>query len=403
VDTLKEQLCYVATDYEAEMQKAADSSKLEKLEKTYDMPDGQVVTVGIERFRCPEVLFKPSLMGMDGVDGVHKLVHKSIMRCDVDLHAGDHGLYCNIVLSGGTTMYHDFDVRLQREISALAPSREVKISAQRVRKYNAWRGGSILADSPAFELHWTTKQEYDEARRCTTATSTACTRIQQQQQDDDRTLTFVQRQDIGFCEAIEASREEITKEFRRKRIPEGDLAFYSANYIQDALTHGSSQLSRGTSIANAQVRVQQIERKFNQMAAEDAVEELKRTSTPVQADATLLQRQQSTELASQNAQLEIRRHIEERVQEHEEDVAIMHAMAQVPEHQRELGQFRNKLSRHLTNSLRQRQMDGAFPDNPGDDVSEIPEQIPPQLWAPAEGRAHRGGRRKAPTQSSRVN
>ena len=47
---------YVATDFDAEMQKAEDSSECEK---TYEMPDGQHVTIGNERFRCPESLFQP--------------------------------------------------------------------------------------------------------------------------------------------------------------------------------------------------------------------------------------------------------------------------------------------------------------------------------------------------------
>ena len=29
----------------------------------YKLPDGQVVDIGIERFRCPEALFQPSLIG----------------------------------------------------------------------------------------------------------------------------------------------------------------------------------------------------------------------------------------------------------------------------------------------------------------------------------------------------
>jgi actin beta/gamma 1 len=156
VREIKEEVAYVALDFDAEMQKSIDSSEVDTF---YKLPDEQMITIGSERFRCPEVLFQPGMLGKECA-GIHQQTFETIMKCDIDLRKD---LFNNIVLSGGTTMYKGIAERMTKELNAITPAgMTVRVIAPPERKYSVWIGGSILTSLNTFQTNWITKDEYDE-------------------------------------------------------------------------------------------------------------------------------------------------------------------------------------------------------------------------------------------------
>jgi actin, other eukaryote len=151
---IKEQLGYVAEDFDAELQKAAASAELEK---NFQRPDGAVITLGSERFRAAEAMFKPAQIGLES-EGIHVAIYSAIMKCDVGLRKD---LFSNIVLAGGCTGFGGLGARLTRELTALAPpAMRLNVVAPGERGVSAWIGGSILSSLATFQSMWITKEEY---------------------------------------------------------------------------------------------------------------------------------------------------------------------------------------------------------------------------------------------------
>jgi len=157
VRDIKEKCCYVALNYEEAFQEADGNEQ--SIAQTYELPDGNSLSVAKERFMCPEALFQPSLTGMEA-EGIHMLTFDSIMKSDLDIRKD---LYQNIVLSGGTTMFEGIGERMTQEITTLAPSSmTVKVIAPPERKFSVWIGGSILSSLSTFASMWMTREEFDE-------------------------------------------------------------------------------------------------------------------------------------------------------------------------------------------------------------------------------------------------
>lgn len=166
VRMIKEKVCYVSLDPKREEKEWINSyHKSESKTVDYVLPDGHkikvrpdrlepvshrlkmVLQIGQERYRAPEILFDPEIIGLE-YPGVHQIVQDAIARTDLDLRKA---LYLNIVLSGGSTLCKNFPDRLMREIKKLAvEDMKIRISAPAERKYTTWIGGGILAGLSTF-------------------------------------------------------------------------------------------------------------------------------------------------------------------------------------------------------------------------------------------------------------
>ena len=149
---IKEQFGYLSLDYKKELKNNFDT-------KQFTLPDGQIIALGQELFKCPEVLFNPMLIGKE-LPGMHELVKTTIDNCDITIRKD---LYRNIILSGGTTSFKNFQERLNIDLQYITnPNVKINIISLLQQKYLVWIGGSILASIDAFSDHYITRKDWDE-------------------------------------------------------------------------------------------------------------------------------------------------------------------------------------------------------------------------------------------------
>ena len=152
IKTIKEKSCYVPLDYEKELKIIREFN--------YELPDGNEIILKEQRIKCPEILFKPNIIGRE-INGIGKTCYDSIQKCSIDIRKE---LYNNIVLSGGTSLFKGLPERYSKEIKNFVPDsmkEEVNIISSPDRKYAVWIGGSILSESCSDNM-WITKEEYEE-------------------------------------------------------------------------------------------------------------------------------------------------------------------------------------------------------------------------------------------------
>ncbi|KAK7839889.1 actin-related protein 4 [Quercus suber] len=117
----------------------------------YELPDGQTIEIGADRFKIPDVLFNPSLAqtipGMENfaeiapsVRGLPQMVIESINKCDVDIR---RELFSSILLAGGTASMQQLKERLEKDLLEESPqAARVKVLASGNATERRFRCGS---------------------------------------------------------------------------------------------------------------------------------------------------------------------------------------------------------------------------------------------------------------------
>jgi len=174
---IKERYCYMCPNIAKEFNKF-DSEPAKYIKQYTGMNSitkkDFTVDVGYERFLGPEIFFHPEFANPDFTVPISETVDSVVQNCPIDVR---RGLYKNIVLSGGSTMFKDFGKRLERDIKRSVNMRleattsltgqapkpiDVQVISHQMQRYAVWFGGSMLASTPEFYQVCHTKAQYDE-------------------------------------------------------------------------------------------------------------------------------------------------------------------------------------------------------------------------------------------------
>lgn len=176
VNEIKEKLCYISRDFGPELLQVSPryttfSEPIYELiaeycgvlnpdTTQYILPDGRTIECGVERFLCPEILFRPSLIGREE-PGLAEMIINTINASPIDTR---RDLCGNINIIGGSTLFSNFGDRIQSDVAKLSPqNRKVRPFCAPERKWMQWIGASILSSLSTFsEDNWVSQAMYRE-------------------------------------------------------------------------------------------------------------------------------------------------------------------------------------------------------------------------------------------------
>lgn len=144
--------------------------------RPYEFPNGFNTTFTSDRYRIAETLFDPRAFYSPPPDTpsgpyteapqpshlLPALIKSSLSNVDVDLRPH---LLTNVVVTGGTSLLHGLNDRLNMELAKMYPSSRIKIHSPgnlAERRFGSWIGGSIMASLGTFHQMWISRKEYEE-------------------------------------------------------------------------------------------------------------------------------------------------------------------------------------------------------------------------------------------------
>ncbi|XP_042468370.1 actin-related protein 3-like isoform X3 [Zingiber officinale] len=123
-----------------------------------------------------KVFFHPEIYISDYGTPLSEIIDNCVQSAPIDTR---RGLYKNVVLSGGSTMFKGFQKRLQKDLKKIVDDRittsnarlgvdvksqpvEVNVVSHPIQRSAVWFGGSVVASLPEFYESCNTKEDYDE-------------------------------------------------------------------------------------------------------------------------------------------------------------------------------------------------------------------------------------------------
>jgi len=187
INELKENVCFVSLDFQEDMKKARlsisenpyaidyilpdyneikqgyvqppSSTSADNLKKNVAKQQQQIVRMNVERFTIPEILFRPSMIGIDQA-GIAESIYNSVEELPEHIRPS---LYNNILLTGGNCLFPNFKERLENELrSMIKDDYPLRITLPENPITYALNAGVTLTNSSDYASYCVTKREYDE-------------------------------------------------------------------------------------------------------------------------------------------------------------------------------------------------------------------------------------------------
>jgi len=129
------------------------------LKNTGPKAEDYQIQLRVERINTPEILFQPSLIGLESA-GLIETIQHILNRFSVE---EQNLLLQNVYVTGGNSMYPNFKDRLELELRALRPFQShFTVTRAEDCILDAWRGARAFANHVDFQKMSISKSDYEE-------------------------------------------------------------------------------------------------------------------------------------------------------------------------------------------------------------------------------------------------